>query len=330
MTFSPEEGLPEPGQLLAASLTRPLTASEQAYLDAWAASSATAREEIARTREAWMAMGLAAEDPAVRAMRQTARREAGLDRVAAPRSLVRRPVAAGLGLAAAAALAVGVTLATRIETRVFTAPDHAPARLTLTDGSHVILSPGGRLESRFSLGERDVALRRGDAYFAVAHNPRRPFVVAASGRTLTVLGTRFNVAGGQRLTVSLVEGSLRVSQAGAPSVVLRPGERYVETGPVAGAVQAGDVSGDAAWTSGRVVLTSATLGQAAERLSRAAGRRVELTDPALANLRLSGSLRIERMSDVAAGLEALLPVKTRLTREGDLFISPAPKSSQDG
>ncbi|WP_297507764.1 FecR family protein [uncultured Caulobacter sp.] len=327
MTISPEEGLPDPGQLLAASLTRPLTASEQAYLDAWAASSATAREEIARTREAWMALGLAAEDPAVRAMRQAARREAGLDRVAAPRSLVRRLVIAGLGLAVAAALAVGVTLSTRVETRVFTAPDHAAAHLTLTDGSRVTLSPGGRLESRFTLGARDVALRKGDAYFEVAHNARRPFTVAASGRTLTVLGTRFNVAGGRRLTVSLVEGSLRVSQAGAPSVVLRPGERYVETAPAAGAVQAGDVAGDAAWTSGRVVLTGATLAQAAERLSRAAGRRVELTDPALSNLRLSGSLRIERMSDVAAGLEALLPVKTRLTREGDLFISPGVKSS---
>lgn len=328
MTTTYDNDPPEPGQLLAASLTRPLTAAEQAVLDAWALESAAARQEIVRTREAWMAMGLAADDPAVRAMRQSARRQAGLDRPAS--WLGRRPVAAGLGLAIAACLAVGVAVSLQPQTRVYTAPEHEAARLTLADGSHVVLSPGGRLQTRFARTARDVSLERGDAYFEVSHDARRPFAVAASGRTLTVLGTRFNVAGGSRLTVSLVEGSLRVSQAGAPSVILRPGERYMETAPTAGAVQSGDVAGDAAWTGGRVVLTGATLAQAAERLSRAAGRPVALTDPTLGDLRLSGSLRIRRMDDVGAALEALLPVKARPTPEGGLIISPAAKSSGRG
>ncbi|MGH1560665.1 hypothetical protein ACRAWD_29450 [Caulobacter segnis] len=56
----------DPRRLLAASLTRALTDAEQAALDAWAQGSAEAREEVARTREVWLAMGLAAEDPAVR------------------------------------------------------------------------------------------------------------------------------------------------------------------------------------------------------------------------------------------------------------------------
>ena len=128
--------------------------------------------------------------------------------------------------------------------------------------------------------------------------------------------------------MSLVEGSLRVSQPGAPSVVLRPGERYLETGST-GAVQAGNVADDAAWTGGRLVLNGATLGEAAQRLSRASGRRVNLSDPGLASLRLSGSLRITPMEDVGVALEGLLPVKTRLTASGDLIISPA-KSSRHG
>uniref|UniRef100_UPI0025EBB1B7 FecR family protein n=1 Tax=uncultured Caulobacter sp. TaxID=158749 RepID=UPI0025EBB1B7 len=235
-----------------------------------------------------------------------------------------------VGLAIAACLAVGVAISLQPRTRLYTAPEHEAARLTLADGSRVVLSPGGRLETRFARSARDVSLQRGDAYFEVSHDARRPFAVAASGRTLTVLGTRFNVAGGSRLTVSLVEGSLRVSQAGAPSVILRPGERYVETAPTVGAVQSGDVAGDAAWTDGRVVLTGVTLAQAAERLSRAAGRPVELTDPSLANLRLSGSLRIQRMDDVGAALEALLPVSARVTPGGGLTISPAARFSGRG
>ena len=80
MTHSPERGLPDPSQLLAASLTRALTPAEQAHLDAWASSSIAARDEVAATREAWMALGLAAEDPAIQRMRSAARRQSGLGR----------------------------------------------------------------------------------------------------------------------------------------------------------------------------------------------------------------------------------------------------------
>lgn len=309
-------------RLLAASLTRSLTSAEQAVLDAWEIGSAEAREEVARTREVWLAMGLAADDPAVRVLRRNARRAALLERPVAPD---RRPLLAGLALVAAA-LVAGVTLQLRPRVETYAAPAHAPVRLALADGSRVVLSPGGRMSTRFTLGARQVTLEAGDGFFDVAHDAGRPFAVAASGRTLTVLGTRFNVAGGQRLTVSLVQGSLRVDQPGAPSVLLHPGERYVGASALGGTARRADVGSDAAWTEGRVALVDASLSQAAERLSRASGRRVELTDPALGRLRLSGSLRVERMDEVGAALEALLPVRARTTAEGDLVISPVARS----
>ncbi|MDR6625825.1 FecR domain-containing protein [Caulobacter segnis] len=323
--MTPEEN-PDPRLLMAASLTRPLTVAEQAVLDAWSTSSAEAREEIARTREVWLAMGLAAEAPVVRAMRHEARRHARLDRSARPD---RRAIVASLGVLAAA-LVVGVAINAGPRVQRYDAPPHASARLTLADGSHVVLSPGGRMTTRFRPHARDVSLEAGDAFFEVAHDKTRPFAVEASGRTLMVLGTRFNVAGGGRLMVSLVEGSLRVSQPGATSVLLRPGQRYVGGAGVGGGVEAGDVTGDAAWTDGRVVLTDASLGQAAERLSRASGREVHLTDPSLARLRLSGSLDIGRMDDVSAALEALLPVRAMVTKEGGLVVSPIESSSRHG
>lgn len=328
MTPSLDDTAPDPRRLLSASLTRALTPAEQAELDAWEAGSPEAREEIARTREVWLAMGLAADDPTVRALRKSVRREARMDPPVA-RAPGRRPLIAGLALAAAA-LAVGVTLMTLPQSETFLAPAHAPARLTLADGSRVVLSPGGKLKTRFTRGARDVTLEAGDGFFDVAHDAGRPFEVAASGRTLTVLGTRFNVAGGGRLTVSLVEGSLRVSQAGAANVLLEPGQRYVGAAGVGGATQTADVGNDGAWTSGRVVLTDASLAEAAERLSRAAGRRVQLTDPSLGSLRLSGSLSITRMSDVGAALEALLPVRAWVSPTGDLEVSPRERSSRHG
>lgn len=323
--MTPETDL-DPRRLMTASLTRPLTVAEQAVLDAWSASSIEAREEIARTREVWLAMGLAADVPAVRAMRREARRHARLDGFAKPR---RRVFAAGLGLLAAT-LVVGLTIGAWPRVETYQAPAHASARLTLADGTRVVLSPGGRLTTRFKAHARDVALEDGEAFFEVAHDKSRPFEVAASGRALTVLGTRFNVADDGQLTVSLVEGSLRVSQPGAASVLLHPGQRYVGRSRLGGVVEAGDVEADAAWTEGRLVLADVSLAQAVQRLSRATGRGVRLTDPSLTRLRLSGSLDVDRMDDVGAALEALLPVRARVTRDGDLVISPAPKPSRHG
>jgi transmembrane sensor len=312
----------DPRQLLAASLSRALTEAEQLSLDAWAASSAAAREEVAQTREIWLAAGLAAEDPVIRRLRQSARLTARLNPPQHGRSaaLARRWLVGGLGLAGAAALVAGVMLVDRPRTERYVAPDHAVAHLALADGSRIALSPGGVLTVRWSRHARTVDLAKGDAFFEVSHDARRPFTVAASGRTLTVLGTRFNVAGGRHLTVSLVQGSLRVGAPGAVDIVLKPGERYVAA-KMGGRAEMADVVSDAAWKDGRLVFADTGLTEAAERLSRAAGRRFVLADPALGALRLSGSMKVERIEDVRSVLEASLPVATRLAGNGDVVIT---------
>lgn len=321
-TANPEPGS-DPRQLLAASLSRPLTEAEQVSLDAWAASSAAAREEVAQTREIWLAAGLAAEDPVIRQLRRSARLTARLDPPERRRgaALGRRWLVGGLGLSAAA-LVAGVALVDRPRTERFVAPDHAVAHLALADGSRVALSPGGVLTIRVSRRARTVDLAKGDAFFEVSHDARRPFTIAASGRTLTVLGTRFNIAQGRRLTVSLVQGSLRVGAPGAADIVLKPGERYVAA-KIGGRSEIADVVGDAAWKDGRLVFADTGLIEVTERLSRAAGRRFVLADPALGALRLSGSMKVDRMEDVRSVLEASLPVATRLAGNGDVIITRA-------
>lgn len=321
-TATPAPG-PDPRQLLAASLSRPLTEAEQLSLDAWAASSAAAREEVAQTREIWLAAGLADQDPVIRRLRRSARLTARLDPPERRRSaaLARRWLVGGLGLSAAAVVA-GVMLVDHPRTERFTAPDHAVAHLALADGSRIALSPGGVLTARLSRHARTVDLAKGDAFFEVRHDARRPFTVAASGRTLTVLGTRFNVAQGRRTTVSLVQGSLRVSAPGAVDIVLKPGERYVAT-KMGGQAEMANVVSDAAWKDGRLVFADTGLTEVTERLSRAAGRRFVLADPALGALRLSGSMKVDRIQDVRSVLEASLPVATRLAGNGDVIITSA-------
>jgi transmembrane sensor len=101
-------------------------------------------------------------------------------------------------------------------------------RLTLADGSRVVLNSGSSLQfpSSFAGRERRVILK-GEGYFEVVHNPGLPFRVALpeqDSMEVAVLGTSFDVMAypdeGQVKT-TLLDGSVRVTNAGK-SAVLNP------------------------------------------------------------------------------------------------------------
>ncbi|MDR1274127.1 MAG: DUF4974 domain-containing protein, partial [Odoribacteraceae bacterium] len=101
--------------------------------------------------------------------------------------------------------------------------------LVLADGTRVHLNAATSLSfpSRFEgEGVREVCLH-GEAYFEVAADPSRPFIVRAGGTTARVLGTAFNVnayAARRVVVTTLVEGRLRVS-GGGETREMRPGEQ---------------------------------------------------------------------------------------------------------
>jgi len=68
------------------------------------------------------------------------------------------------------------------------------ASITFSDGTTVVLNAASslRFPSQFSGSTREIHLD-GEAFFSVAHNPSRPFIVHTEDATIQVLGTRFNV-----------------------------------------------------------------------------------------------------------------------------------------
>jgi transmembrane sensor len=117
----------------------------------------------------------------------------------APRRRLRPPnfggLAALLSIAACAALAIGLFLALRPGT---TEPRQAilhpgPERVVLEDGSVVELKPGAAIDVEFTATARNVRLREGEGYFAVAKDPARPFVVTAGAVDVRAVGTEFCV-----------------------------------------------------------------------------------------------------------------------------------------
>ena len=116
------------------------------------------------------------------------------------------------------------------------APKGGKSVMTLTDGSKVWLNAGSSLLFDKSFGEQSRNLTlQGEAYFEVAHDDERPFLVETSGITIAALGTAFNVKAypdDDLIEATLVEGSIRIesntqSATKTETVVLKPNQKVV-------------------------------------------------------------------------------------------------------
>ena len=96
--------------------------------------------------------------------------------------------------------------------------------LLLPDGSIIYLSPETELsyDSRFNAKTRDIKLARGNAFFKVARNPQKPFVISSGEIKTRVLGTSFNIhTGHDGYRVTVHTGKVYVSSS-SESIDLTP------------------------------------------------------------------------------------------------------------
>lgn len=174
----------------------------------------------------------------------------------------------------------------------------------LADGSRIELSTATALATDFSEGRRRIRLLEGEAWFQVAPDPSRPFVVEAAGGSTTALGTAFSVAlNGEGAEVSVTEHAVRVIAGGGKARVSE-GEslRYGANGP--GRVQVADPS-VLAWREGRLAFVNRPLGVVAATLDRWTGGRTVILDKAVADLPVTLTLGVD---DAAQGLDRLAEV----------------------
>ncbi|MFI2742780.1 FecR family protein [Zhouia sp. PK063] len=97
-----------------------------------------------------------------------------------------------------------------------TIPNGKQFELILSDGTKIHLNSGSKLSypANFkTMGLREVTLN-GEAYFEVAHDKTRPFIVHSDSLNIQVLGTKFNVNNypeNKNVRTVLVEGSVQLS-----------------------------------------------------------------------------------------------------------------------
>jgi ferric-dicitrate binding protein FerR (iron transport regulator) len=107
-------------------------------------------------------------------------------------------------------------------------------KISLPDGTQVSLNADSKItwENPFNGAIREVNLT-GEAYFDVAHDEKRPFIVHTSGIDIKVLGTVFTVKSypsDNTIETTLLKGSIEVLKRDDPDssrVILRPSQKLV-------------------------------------------------------------------------------------------------------
>lgn len=183
--------------------------------------------------------------------------------------------------------------------------------VVLEDGTHVWLNADSRLRfpSAFPGGERRVFVK-GEAYFEVAHDPKKPFIVEGGGQQLRVLGTSFNISAYRNddaTFTTLVEGSVELkAQGGGSGIVLRPGQQARLDAGAAGFTTAEvDTRELISWKEGMFVFEGNTLEQVMRQLARWYDMEYTFEDDGARGYILRGMMPVQsRVTDIFDILEA--------------------------
>lgn len=212
----------------------------------------------------------------------------------------------------------------------WSSPHGRQVRHALPDGSSLLLDALSSAELAYFATRRTVQLAQGAAFFAVARDEDRPFTVQAAGLRVTVLGTRFGVeitprpdGGAAQVSVQVESGRVRVERdadgtgaAFAHELAAEQGLQW-RSGQDAPQLRAQETA--APWRHGELVFADATLGEALQRLSRYTPFVLRST-PDVADLQLSGRVRIAQAQAWIRALPRVLPVQVRPQAGGGLLV----------
>ncbi len=196
-------------------------------------------------------------------------------------------------------------------------------KVQLSDRSVVSINSGSQVAVHLTDAQRRVTLGRGEAWFEVAKDRRRPFVVEAGDVRVRAVGTAFSVRrhadGGAEVLVT--EGVVEVWANGgtAPRRTLAAGELAIVPADGSAArisADAGAVQRRLAWREGQLVFQNEPLGAAVAEFNRYNARQIVVTDPALHRKPLVGRYRIDQPEEFANDVHALLDVPVAIRADG--------------
>ncbi|PTQ74196.1 FecR domain-containing protein [Pseudomonas sp. GV071] len=193
-------------------------------------------------------------------------------------------------------------------------------RLTLDDGSELVLNARSAVDIDFTPQRRLLRLRSGELQVRVADDSR-PLLVSSAFGQLSSRGGRLQLRVGELSgVVAALDGALELTSfSGAQGYLASRQQlsfdayRFSPATPLQG--------GEGAWVDGLLEVRNQTLGEVLDALRpyRSGLLRV---DPAVASLRVSGLYRLDDSDQVLDTLARTLPI--RIARRSDLWVNVGP------
>lgn len=230
------------------------------------------------------------------------------------------------GLAAAASIALALALP-HLPDPAYLGADAVAATgkvrtVRLADGSRVTLNSASAIDADMGGADRRVRLRGGEAYFEVAKDARRPFLIRAGDAEVRVLGTKFNMridAGQTRIAVT--EGHVRVAIPGGrarPVELVRGQEALVDAGAIQ--VQASDSYEATAWRDRKLLFAYVPLRLVVRDLNRYRRGHIYIANGALGDNLVSGVFRTDDPDGAIRIMERTMGISSMTLPTGQVIL----------
>ena len=201
------------------------------------------------------------------------------------------------------------------------------SHIAMADGSEVTLNTNSVVRVTVNTKERKVELQRGEAFFKVAKDPSRPFIVIVGEQRVIAVGTQFSVRReATDAQIVVTEGTVRI-ETDEPTP-LTPAAS-VSAGSVAHASRAGTSIQNRplaqaeeliSWRSGILVLHDMTLAEAAGEFNRYNARKIVIRDPLVGAMHISGSFRATNAEAFVRLLERGYSLQAH-TEDADIILT---------
>lgn len=227
------------------------------------------------------------------------------------------------------------------------------SKIKLADGTLLELNTNSEVEVDYSPTRRKVRLLSGEAFFQVAHNKNRPFVVYAGEKSVRAVGTAFAVSLlPTSFEVTVTEGKVELLDNSAVreqsedelvevGQVKQAAERlvtpiYLSAGetleidpqlPTAlktdsvGSVSQREILRQLSWQDGLLDFSETPLVEVIEDLSRYTTMKIEIQDPELRNLKFGGLFRTNELQALFDALELTFDIRIEKINDQHVRLS---------
>lgn len=215
------------------------------------------------------------------------------------------------------------------------------ASVPMVDGSKVTLNTDSAIRVAVTEREREVRLDQGEAFFEVAKDPKRPFVVSVGNKRVIAVGTKFSVRRIKSdIQIVVTEGTVRIESTSTPLHLKEvdaagsalPGhdagaattEFPLIAGSIARAteddllVQSATIpqaEESLSWRTGYLIFRETTLADAVAEFNRYNLTKIVVDDPSVASIRLSGKFHTTDFEAFIRLLEGGFPIHAQHSQE---------------